>query len=76
MMRFFQLISLLNHKKAIRKNDDDTKFIKHGKTVIAPILCKFYNACLMQGEFSEFLKVAKVIPIHKKETKTELPTTT
>ena len=36
----FSLISLLDNKKATKKNDVNTKFIKHGKTVIAPILSK------------------------------------
>ena len=44
-------------------------FIKHGKTVIAPILCQLYNARLMQGVFPQYLKVAEVISIHKKGDK-------
>ena len=45
------------------------KFIKHDKTINAPILCEPYNVCLMQGVFPDCLKVAHVIPIHKKEDK-------
>ena len=37
-------LSLLDNKQAARNNDVNTKFITHGKTVIAPILCKLYNA--------------------------------
>ena len=35
----FSLIPLLDYKKVTKKNDVDTKFTKHGKTVIALILC-------------------------------------
>ena len=59
---------IIRHQKCY-KNDVDTKFTKHGKTDIAPILCKLCNACLMQGVFPKCLEVAEVIPVHRKGNK-------
>ena len=60
------LILALNERKAIRKNDVETKFIKISSAVIAPVLSNLFNSCLNQGEYPDSLKVAEVIPVFKK----------
>ena len=59
-------ISNLKSKRASRKSDVNTKFIKFGKAILAPILCRLFNACIAQGIFPECLKIAEVVPIFKK----------
>ena len=41
----------LNSNKAIRSKDIDTYFIKISSVVIAPVLSKLFNRCLLEGEF-------------------------
>ena len=60
------IISSLKDKKAIRKYDYETKFIKLAKISIAEFLSKLFNFCLTRGVFPEALKIAEVVPINKK----------
>ena len=60
------IISSLKDKKAIRKYDYETKFIKLAKISIAEFLSKLFNLCLTRGVFPEALKIAEVVPIYKK----------
>ena len=66
------VITTLINKKAIRSKDIDTYFIKISGVIIAPILSKLFNRCLLEDEFPKFLKIAEVIPIFKKEIVTNL----
>ena len=45
------VITSLNNEKAIRNKDSDTYFIKMSGVIIAPILSKLFNRCLLEGEF-------------------------
>ena len=54
------IISSLKDKKAIRKFDCETKFIKLTKISIAEFLSKLFNFCLTRGVFPEALKIAEV----------------
>ena len=66
------LITSLNNEKAIRSKDIDTYFIKISSVIIAPILSKLFNRCLLEGEFSNCLKIAEVIPIFEKGSLTNI----
>ena len=65
-----QLISELNEKTAVRKNDIEIKYYKIAKSVISPIISKMINKCISQGSFPNCLKIAQVIPVYKKGSKT------
>ena len=65
-----QLISELNEKSAVRKNDIEIKYYKIAKSVISPIISKMINKCISQGSFPNCLKIAQVIPVYKKGSKT------
>ena len=61
-----QLISELNEKTAVRKNDIAIKYYKIAKSVISPIISKMINKCISQGSFPDCLKIAQVIPVYKR----------
>ena len=60
------IISSLKGKKAIRKYDYETKFIKLAKISIPEFLSKLFNLCLTRGVFPEALKIAEAVPTYKK----------
>ena len=43
--------------------------IKITKNVISPVLTDIFNTCLNEGVFPDCLKIAKIVPIHKKGAK-------
>ena len=66
------VITSLIIKKVIRSKDIDTYFIKISGVIIAPILSKLFNRCLLEAEFPKCLKIAEVIPIFKKGSVTNV----
>ena len=50
-------------------HDIPTKFLKMAKTVLAPFLSVVLNKCMVKGVYPNSLKVAQVIPVHKKGDK-------
>ena len=62
-------IDYLKIGKALKLDDIPTKFLKMAKTVLAPFLSVVFNKCMVKGEYLNSLKVAQVIPIHKKGDK-------
>ena len=66
------VITSLINKKAIRSKDIETYFIKISGVIIAPILSKLFNQCLLEGEFPKCLKIAEIIPIFKKGSATNV----
>ena len=66
-----KLIKILNVKKASQKSDIPTKIVKLNADIFGNFICKNFNYCLKKGEFPCVLKHADVIPVHKKETKSD-----
>ena len=64
-----QLISELNKKIAVRKDDILIKYYKISKSVISSIITKMINKCINQNSFPDCLKIAQVIPVYKKGSK-------
>ena len=65
-----QLISELNEKTAVQKDDIAIKYYKIAKSVTSSIISKIINKCRSQGSFPDCLKNAQVIPVYKKGSKT------
>ena len=68
------LISELNEKTAVRKDDIEIKYYTIAKSVISPSICKMINKCISQGSFPDCLKIAQVILVYKKGSKTNCRT--
>jgi len=62
-------INYLKSGKALKVDDIPTKFLKMAKTVLAPFLSVVFNKCMVKGVYPNSLKVAQVIPVHKKGDK-------
>ena len=65
-----QLISELNEKTFVRKDDSAINYYKIAKSVISPIISKMINKCISQGSFPDCPKIAQAIPVYKKGSKT------
>ena len=66
-----QKIKAMKDNKALGPNSIRTKILKvHSKTLSKP-LAELINQSLNQGKFPTILKIAKVIPIHKRGDKSE-----
>ena len=63
------IITSLNSNKSIGPNSIPFKILKLLKNEISSALSDIYNISFSTGVFPSILKVAKVIPIHKKESK-------
>ena len=59
-------INDLNAKKSCGHDDLSAKFIKIISPLLTVPLCKVINQALATGVYPDLLKIAKVIPIHKK----------
>ena len=66
-----KLLKTLNVKKASQKSDIPTKIVKLKADIFGNFICKKLNYCLKKGEFPCVLKYADVIPVHKKEIKSD-----
>ena len=64
-------LSSLNCSKSTGTNGIPKKFLKMSSTIIAPILTKLLNKCIAEGVYPDILKIAQIIPIHKKGSKTD-----
>ena len=63
------MISKLNKNKSTGPNSLPTKILKLLKNDISSQLADIFNISFSSGIFSLHLKIAKIIPIHKKESK-------
>ena len=66
------IIDSFKDSKATRYTDAKTKFMKISKSMISPFLCKLINDCFSKGVYPNYLKIAKVIPIIKKDDRREV----
>ena len=66
------IINKLNPSKAPRYDDIPTKLIKAAKFSFAPFLNNIFNSCLNNGLYPDELKIARVIPLHKGGSNSEL----
>ena len=60
------LINCIKLNKALRSNSMQTKILKELQTEPSELLSDMINVSFNKGIFPNFLKVAIVIPIHKK----------
>ena len=67
-----EIIAGLNSNKSSGYIDIPTALIKESKYLIARSLATGFNHCLETGVYPDILKVAKVIPLHKKGPKHEV----
>ena len=67
---FEREIRKLDEKKANPQGDIPTNMIKANSDVVSNYLCKIYNSAKEKQIYPDSLKLADVIPIHKKEEKT------
>ena len=63
------IISSLNSDKSTGTNSLPTKILKLLKNEISTLLADIFNLSFSSGVFLSKLKIAKVIPVHKKESK-------
>ena len=63
------MINCIKPNKAIGPNSIPTKILKEFKTELSEPLSDIINVSVNKRIFPDFLKVAKVIPIHKKGEK-------
>ena len=61
------LIHSIEPNKVICPNSIPTKISKEFKTELSEPLCDLINVSVNKGIFPDFLKIANVIPIHKKK---------
>ena len=77
---FFSPISSLDVKLVIERMDNksshiDTysiKIIKYLRNIISPILSRLINNSFESGQFPQFCKVARVIPVYKAGVSTDV----
>ena len=67
------IISSLDRNKATGPNNIPTKILKLLINDISTQLSDIFNVSFSTGVFPSILKIAKVVPIHKKESKLVYP---
>ena len=63
------MISLLDSTKSVGPNGIPTKILKLLKNDISCQLVDIFNMSFTSGVFPSALKIAKVVPVHKKDSK-------
>ena len=66
-----KLINELSENKSCREDDIPVKFLKLSSSVVCNFLAYIFNKCVSLGVYPSLLKVAKVIPLYKKDSKEE-----
>ena len=67
-----KIIGKLDSKKAADIYGMSSNLIKEGGTVIVEIITFLFNISITQGKFPDVLKNAKIIPIHKGDSRLEM----
>ena len=67
-----EIISQLNPNKAADIYGISTKLVKDGGVVMIEIITFLFNKSISQGKFPDALKNAKVVPIHKDDSRLEM----
>ena len=62
----------LNPNKAPGHDDIPTKLIKAAAHTLSPFLSGIFNSCLESGHHTDRLKIARVTPLHKGGSKSEM----
>ena len=63
------IILALKNEKTYGNDGISNEMIKLCSPVISPYLVQCFNTCIDEGVFPEFLKIAKIIPLHKSGSK-------
>ena len=66
-----KVIHDLNAKKSCQTSDIPTTFIKLNPDIISNLISKHFNCCIDKGEFPNDLKHDNIVPIYKKNSKSE-----
>ena len=66
------IITNLNDHKSAGYIDIPVTIIEKSKLIIASYVAQAFNMCLESGEYPDILKIAKVVPLHKGGSKSEL----
>ena len=61
-----EILELIRELENGKASDVPIKLIKVSASIITPILRKYYNIFILNGEFSDILKVGKITPIFQK----------
>ena len=61
-----EILELIRELENGKASDVPIKLIKVSAPIITPILRKYYNIFMLNGEFPDILKVGKITPIFKK----------
>ena len=67
-----KIIDRLHPKNSCGPDGISVKLLKEIKHEIIKPVTLITNQCILTGVFPDNLKIAKVIPIHKKDNKTQL----
>ena len=65
-------INNLNNRKSPGYIDIPIVLIKEAKYIVASFLTRAFNFCINNGKYPDILKIAKVIPLHKGGSVTQL----
>lgn len=66
------IVKSLKNTSSCGPDDISTIFIKNNIEVLCVPLCDIFNACICEGVFPAQFKSAKVIPLHKRNSKTDI----
>ena len=61
-----KLIKLMRNKKSSGHDRNSNNILKCCSPANDTVIAKFFNRCLKEQCFSKFLKIPKIVPIHKK----------
>jgi hypothetical protein len=70
--KIFRLLNNLSNSISTESNKIPTKILKYSASVITPALTNLFNSSIKMGIFPSEWKIARVVPLHKKGTRTVL----